>query len=167
MRPRRKGAIACVRYEPRHTPGRIKRLTAIAPWLVTASAAIILMLGLIHLLYTFRGSKLQPRDSALQARMQEVSPVLTRETTMWNAWIGFNASHSYGAILFGLVYGYLALAHGALLFQSPFLLLTGLGLLTGYVFLGKRYWFSVPYRCTLSSIALYLSALVIEFSRPG
>jgi hypothetical protein len=27
---------------------------------------------------------------------------------MWKAWVGFNASHSYGAILFGLVYGYLA-----------------------------------------------------------
>jgi hypothetical protein len=142
-------------------------LTSIAPWLVAASAAIILMLGLIHLLYTFRGSKLQPRDSALQARMQEVSPVLTRETTMWKAWIGFNASHSYGAILFGLVYGYLALAHGALLFQSPFLLLTGLALLAGYVFLGKRYWFNIPYRCILLATALYLSALAIEFGRSG
>jgi hypothetical protein len=121
-------------------------VTALAPWLVAASAGIILMLGLIHLLYTFRGPKLQPRDPALRARMEEVSPVLTRETTMWKAWIGFNASHGYGAILFGLVYGYLALVHGALLFQSPFLLLTGLALLAGYVFLGKRYWFSIPYR---------------------
>lgn len=142
-------------------------MTSTAPWLVAASASIILMLGLIHLLYTFRGSKLQPRDSTLQARMQEVSPVLTRETTMWKAWIGFNASHSYGAILFGLVYGYLALAHGGLLFQSPFLLLTGLALLAGYVFLGKRYWFSVPYRCILLATALYLSALAIEFGRSG
>ena len=167
MRPRRKGAIACGRYEPLRAHGRIAHLIAIAPWLVAASAAIILMLGLIHLLYTFRGPKLRPRDSALQARMQEVSPVLTRETTMWKAWIGFNASHSYGAILFGLVYGYLALVHGALLFQSPFLLLTGLVLLAGYVFLGKRYWFSIPYRCILLSAVLYLSALVIEFSRLG
>ena len=138
-------------------------MSAIAPWLVAASAAIILMLGLIHLLYTFRGPKLQPRDGALQARMREVSPVLTRETSMWKAWIGFNASHSYGAILFGLVYGYLALAHGTLLFQSPFLLLTGLALLMGYVFLGKRYWFSVPYRCIIVATALYIAALI--FSR--
>jgi hypothetical protein len=35
----------------------------------------------------------------------------------------------YGAILFGLVYGYLAAAHSSLLFQSPFLLLVGLGFL--------------------------------------
>lgn len=159
--------IACGRYEPLSAHDRIAHLTAIAPWLVAASAAIILMLGLIHLLYTFRGPKLQPRDSALQVRMMEVSPVLTRETTMWKAWIGFNASHSCGAILFGLVYGYLALAHGALLFQSPFLLLIGLALLAGYIFLGKRYWFSIPYRCILLATALYLLALAIEFGRSG
>jgi len=39
--------------------------------------------------------------------------------------VGFNASHSMGFILFGLVFGFLALAHGQLLFQSPFLLIVG------------------------------------------
>jgi hypothetical protein len=39
--------------------------------------------------------------------------------------VGFNASHSMGLILFGLVFGYLALAHRQLLFQSPFLLVVG------------------------------------------
>ncbi len=117
-------------------------MITLEPLLVAVSAAVILVLGLIHLLYTFRGRKLHPRDSALESRMKEVSPVLTRETTIWKAWVGFNASHSYGAILFGLVYGYLALAHSAFLFQSWFLLLAGLIFLAGYVFLGKVYWFS-------------------------
>jgi hypothetical protein len=138
-------------------------IIAIAPSLVVASAAIILLLGLIHLLYTFRGSKLHPRD-ALEARMKEVSPVLTRETTMWRAWVGFNASHSYGAILFGPVYGYLAAAQSSLLFQSPFLLLVGLLLLAGYVILGKAYWFSVPFRGIVLSSALYGAALVITWA---
>src|SRR5215475_4625391 len=107
------------------------KMTTIPPSLVTASAAIILLLGVVHLRYTFLGGKLFPRDAALTARMKEVSPFLTRETTMWKAWVGFNASHSYGAILFGLVYGYLALAQSSLLFRSPFLLLVGLLLLAG------------------------------------
>jgi hypothetical protein len=132
--------------------------------LVAASAAIILLLGVIHLLYTFRGNKLHPRDSALEARLKEVSPVITRETTMWKAWIGFNASHSYGAILFGLVYGYLALFHGAFLFASPFLLVLGLVLLAGYAFLGRAYWFSVPFRGIVLSTALYVAALVIAWA---
>ena len=139
-------------------------MSPIAPWLVVASAAIILLLGLIHLVYTFRGRKLHPRDADLQARMMAVSPVISRETTMWKCWVGFNASHSYGAILFGAVYGHLAVAHGAFLFQSPFLLLSGLLLLGGYVFLGKVYWFSVPYRGIVLATALYAAALVANWT---
>src|SRR5258705_6980249 len=104
---------------------------------MAASAGIIFLLGVIHLLYTFYGNKFAPRDPALQVAMREVSPVITRETTMWRTWIGFNASHSMGAILFGLVYGYLALVHSALLFQSTFLLTTGFAMLGGLVVLGK------------------------------
>jgi hypothetical protein len=137
------------------------RHSALAPILVAASALIILVLGLIHLLYTFHGTKLHPRDAALVAKLKEVSPVITRETTMWDAWVGFNASHSYGAILFGLVCGYLALAHNAFLFQSTFLLLIGLLLLGGYLFLGKVYWFSVPFRGIVLSTGLYVAALVL------
>lgn len=138
-------------------------MNALAPSLLAASALIILALGSVHLLYTFRGNKLHPRDAALLARLQEVSPVISRETTMWKAWIGFNASHGYGAILFGLVYGYLALVHGPLLFGSPFLLSVGLLLLGGYAFLGKRYWFSVPFRGIVLAAALYVLALAASW----
>ena len=92
--------------------------------------------------------------------MSAVSPIISRETTMWKAWVGFNASHAFGVILFGVVYGYLALAHAPFLFASPFLLAVGLVLLGGYAFLGKRYWFSVPLRGVLLSLALYALALV-------
>jgi len=139
-------------------------VSAVAPWLVAASAAIILCLGLVHLLYTFHGTRLHPRDAALAARMAEVSPRLTGETTMWKAWVGFNASHSYGAILFGLVYGYLALAHSNVLFQSAFLAALGLVTLSGYVFLGKVYWFSVPHRGAVLATILYAAALVLRWA---
>jgi hypothetical protein len=136
-------------------------MRAFAPALVAFSAAIILLLGLIHLLYTFRGPKLRPRDADLEARLKQVSPVITRETTMWKAWVGFNASHSYGAIFFGVVYGYLALAHSAFLFQSTTLLAVGALLLAGYTFLGKRYWFSIPLRGIVVALVAYLGALVL------
>src|SRR5271156_7231534 len=96
---------------------------------IAASAAIILFLGLVHLVYTFRGPNLHPRDPDLTARMMDVSPVITPETTMWRAWVGFNATHSFGLILFGAVYGYLAIRHSASLFQSWFLLALGFALL--------------------------------------
>jgi hypothetical protein len=97
----------------------------IAKVLMVLSASIVLELGVGHLVYTFWGPKLTPRDPALQASMSQISPVITKETTMWRCWVGFNASHSMGLILFGLVFGFLALAHNQLLFQSPFLLVVG------------------------------------------
>jgi hypothetical protein len=101
--------------------------------LMVLSASIVLTLGVSHLAYTFSGPNLTPRDPALQVSMSQVSPVITKETTMWRCWVGFNASHSMGLILFGLVFGYLALAHGQLLFQSPFLLVVGLAMLGGFI----------------------------------
>ncbi|MGX4643413.1 LIC_13387 family protein [Massilia sp. SYSU DXS3249] len=128
--------------------------------LIATSAGIILLLGLAHLLFTFYGARFMPRDRVLQARMREVAPVISRETTIWKAWIGFNASHSFGAILFGAVYGYLALMHQAFLSNSAFLLSLGLLLLCGYVVLAKRYWFSTPLRGILLALTLYVLALL-------
>jgi hypothetical protein len=93
-------------------------MIALPSMLMVASAAVIFLLGALHLTYTFSGSKLHPRDAELRARLEQVSPLISRQTTMWKAWIGFNASHSYGALLFGAVYGYLALAYRTVLFQS-------------------------------------------------
>jgi hypothetical protein len=130
--------------------------------LMLASAAIVLVLGTIHLVYTFWGRKLTPRAPELQVSMSEVSPVLTRQTTMWKAWIGFNASHSMGAILFGLIYGYLALIHSEVLFNSVFLLVVGLAMLGGFVILAKLYWFSVPFWSVCVSLACYVSSIAVR-----
>jgi len=137
-------------------------LPVLAPLLLAASAFTIFSLGTAHLVLTFRGNKLSPRDATLEVALKSASPVITRETTMWKAWIGFNASHSFGAMLFGMVYGYLALAHPALLFASPYLLGVGLLLLAGYAFLGYRYWFSIPFRGILLAFGLYLAALLVR-----
>lgn len=137
-----------------------------AAWLVAASASVILMLGLVHLLYTFHGSKLMPRDAWLQAQMCSVSPRISAQTTMWRAWVGFNASHSMGALLFGLIYLYLALNAPAMLFGSPFLCGLGLSFLFGWALLGRHYWFSVPYRAVLLALALFAAGLLISFLAP-
>jgi hypothetical protein len=139
-------------------------LRALASLLIAGSAAIFMLLGLTHLVYTFYGPKLLPRDRDPRARMQEVSPVITRETTMWKAWVGFNASHSYSLILFGAVYGYLAVAHSDFLFQSVFLLSLGLILLFGYVFLAKRYFFRIPLWGVLLATVLCALALLVRWA---
>ena len=65
----------------------------------------------------------------------------------------------HGAILFGLIYGYLALVHSALLFNSYFLLAVGLAMTGGLAFLGKAYWFSIPYRGICLSLICYVASV--------
>ena len=134
---------------PALTPGQ---------WLA-CSAGVIGLLGALHLLYTFHGTKLRPRDTHLERQMGLVSPEISRATTMWRAWIGFNASHAFGALFFALVYGYLALFEARFLFRSGFLLGVGLLLLLGYAWLGIKYWFRVPLAGILIALALYLWAI--------
>jgi len=130
--------------------------------LMVFSASIILTLGVLHLVSTFWGSSLTPRDPALQISMSQSSPNMTSETTMWRCWVGFNASHSLGLILFGLIFGYLALAHGQLLFRSPFLLVVGLAMLGGFVVLCKVYFFSWPLTGVSLSLASYVASIVLS-----
>ena len=132
--------------------------------LAASSAFVLLFLGSIHLLYTFRGTKLHPRDPAVRLAMEGDSPVLTRQTTMWRAWIGFNASHSYGAIFFGLVYGYLALLQPVVLFGSFFLTSVGLAFLGGLLILARSYWFSIPYRGVMLSGILFAAAVALRLA---
>jgi hypothetical protein len=130
--------------------------------LMVLSASIMFVLGVIHLAYTFQGPKLTPRDAALQISMSQISPVITKETTMWRCWVGFNASHSMGLILFGVVFGFLGLAHGQLLFHSPFLLVVGCAALVGFDVLCKLYFFSVPLTGISISLACYLTSIALS-----
>jgi len=108
------------------------------------SAGVVLTLGIIHLVYTFSGTKLMPRDPSLQVSMSLTTPVITKETTMWRCWVGFNATHSIGLILFGLVFGYLALAQPRVVFESWFLLTTGMATLAALAVLSRMYFFNAP-----------------------
>ena len=130
--------------------------------LMVLCASVVLMLGVLHLVSTFWGPSLTPRDPALQISMSQSSLIMTNETTMWRCWVGFNASHSMGLILFGLIFGYLALAHGQLLFRSPFLLAVGLAMLGGLIVLCKVYFFSWPLTGINISLACYVVSIALS-----
>ena len=128
--------------------------------LIALAAAIVFTLGVLHIVYTFRGPKLLPRNRELRAQMEQSALVLTRETTVRKAWIGFNASHSLGAMLFGVVYGHLALVQPIALASSPFLMAVGAMVLLAYGWLARRYWFSVPFRGVVLALLLYAGGVV-------
>ena len=129
---------------------------------ITLSAAIALLLGLVHLLYTFHGSKLHPRDPDLIARMKTDSPRITSQTTIWRVWIGINATHSLCLILFGAVYGYLAICHSEVLFNSSFLLGLGLLLLLAFVALSYLYFFRTPLLGVILATVFYLLGIFLK-----
>ena len=72
--------------------------------LIIVGALVFGVLGAIHLVYTFFTSKFDAFDASVTEAMKTTSPVLTKETSLWNAWIGFNASHSLGAMLVAGIY---------------------------------------------------------------
>jgi len=131
--------------------------------LLVIGSMTIGVLGLIHLLYTFRTDKFEPRDEKLGLRLREVSPVLTSETTMWKAWVGFNASHSLGAMLFAAVFGYLAMFELDFLLSSPFLVALSLVTLGSYLVLARSYWFKVPFLGIFVSTLLFALGYLLAY----
>jgi hypothetical protein len=142
----------------------VASVNPLAPFLISAGAAILLLIGLAHLRITFFGTRLRPRDPELQVRMQDVSPVITRRTTMCKTWIALNATHSFGLILFGAVYGYLGLMRADLLFDSGFLVRLGMMLMLGYAVVAKRYFFRFPFGSVVFAAVLYALGLTLGWS---
>lgn len=57
----------------------------------------------------------------------------------------------------------MSLWHSAVFFHSTVLQVLGLLFLAGYMFLGKRYWFSIPFRGIILATALYVTALLVNW----
>ena len=74
-------------------------------WLYLAGALPFLVLGIAHALVTPLGvgdrKGLSPSDPSLAQAMAGTRLLLTRRTDMWLTWVGFNLSHSLGAVAFG------------------------------------------------------------------
>lgn len=106
------------------------------------------ILGLIHAAYMFadiaRPQRLVPDNPAVLEAMRSSNVRLSRGgTTMWRAWLGFNLSHSLGALMFSLVCIATGLSLRAIAWPKAALLLpVAIGLI--YLWLAIRFWFRVP-----------------------
>jgi len=128
---------------------------------ILIASSIFLILGSIHLIYTFFTNKFLARDGEATKKMKATSPILTKETTVWKAWIGFNASHSLGAIFIGLINILLVTQHFEV-YQNSFNILL-LDICTGifYLFLAKRYWFKIPLIGILIATCCFIVAMLL------
>ena len=129
--------------------------------LLIAGATIFGVLGSVHLLYTFYSNKFDARDEAVTTGMKNTSPVLTKETTMWKAWVGFNASHSLGALLVTAFYVPLAVTNMQVIRESIWFSILPVLIGLSYLFLAKKYWFRIPFIGILISTLCFIGAAVM------
>ena len=137
----------------------------IARILLSTSAAITLFLGGVHLKYTAFTRKLNPVEGQLETAMRQTPMRISAQATMWNAWLGFNFSHSLGLILFGLVFGYLAIGRWEVFDRSYFLMIVGFLVLLTYVALARVFWFRAPFMLASCAMLLYVAGLVCALAR--
>ena len=130
-------------------------------FLLITGALIFGVLGAIHLLYTFFTNKFDARDSLVTRAMKRTSPVLTKETSMWRAWIGFNASHSLGAMLVAAVYIPLTVSYFSVIQQSLWFSLLPVLVGLSYLVLARAYWFKIPFLGVLISTLCFAGAATL------
>jgi len=116
--------------------------------LFLVGAALFGLLGVAHGVLTLRDLRaprsFTPTDENLRRAMAEITLRLAPQTTMWNAWIGFNLSHSLGLLVFGAVCGGLALRDFGIVAESLFLRFGAVVVGVIYLLLALRFWFWVP-----------------------
>lgn len=124
-------------------------------------ASIFGLLGCAHLIYTFFTDKFNAYDPDVTVAMKNTSPVFTKETTVWRAWVGFNASHSLGTILFAAIYIPLAFSHIQFIVNNSWFAVLPSIIGFSYLFLAKNYWFKIPFIGILISTICFVGAFVL------
>jgi hypothetical protein len=128
--------------------------------LLIIGASIFAVLGALHLAYTFLGTRLQPRDPACIAAMQGTTLRLAPATPVWRAWIGFNASHSLGALVFAAFVIGLAGWRMDVFRDAPAFAWLAAGNSIAWMVLAWRYWFRIPFVGLLIASACFVTAAV-------
>jgi hypothetical protein len=134
--------------------------------LFIAGAVPFLILGLIHIVYSIlderKPYRIAPRDPELVERMRAGTLILTWQTTVWRAWIGFNISHGLGVLLFAGAVLYGAIMHfEAVRNAAPELLIAAPVIASLYCILSVRYWFRIPSVGSGIGAALFLAGTVL------
>jgi hypothetical protein len=125
-------------------------------YFLIAAGAIFCLFGLLHAIYTLgdivRPRRLAPSDPDLVGRMKSSGLRLSKDrTNMWDAWLGFNLSHSLGAVVFGAVCMTAS--------SKPFLACLAVVSFI-YLIVAIRFWFYVPAIGIAIAVACLLGAWV-------
>lgn len=139
-------------------------MISLAKTFLFAGGLTFLTLGGLHAALTFRDLK-RPRafipvDDALREAMQDASLRLHSDVKLWDAWMGFNLSHSFGLLIFGCGTIILATSLNAAYQTSPLLQLALIAIACAYFVMALRFWFWIPAAGTAFGAALLIAAFI-------
>lgn len=113
-----------------------------------AGALIFFVLGAYHGILTLRDLShpraFTPTDEGVRRAMQGSRLALSRRVNLWEAWLGFNLSHSLGLVLFGGGLIAIAWLHFPAFARSPAVQATALAVAAAYLILSVRFFFRAP-----------------------
>jgi hypothetical protein len=133
--------------------------------LLTAAGTIILLMGTGHMALTLRDvwkpTAFTPTDESVRLAMQGAQLRFNRRLNLWEAWLGFNLSHSMGAMMFGGALLFAAQFHLDAFLESTVLQTVAVLIPILYLVVGIRFWFwgpvlgvSVVLLCILGAVLL-------------
>jgi hypothetical protein len=132
-----------------------------AKYLWVLGSVLITLLGLIHLYYTFFTRAFSSENEKMIQEMKTSSPLLTQKITMWNAWIGFNGSHSGGLLFIGITNLYLALSYFGVLQSDHFYFIFTILTIGFYLYLAEKYWFNIPLMVLSIALVCFVGAYLL------
>jgi hypothetical protein len=141
-------------------------LAELSRYLFLLGALPFLFLGVAHALATpmtpEESKGLSPRDPDYRRGMPGQTLLLTRRTNLWLTWVGFNLSHSLGAVLFGAVVLLVARSPATFAANWPAFVPLAIAVSGAYLAIGLRFWFRTPNVGILISSVCFVSSGVLR-----
>jgi hypothetical protein len=123
------------------------------------------VLGLLHAratpLRTGDRKGLSPADPALAEAMARGRVLLTKRVDLWQGWVGFNLSHSLGAVAFGAFALAVGRSPASFAAQAAVCGPLSVAVSAAFLLIGVRYWFRTPIvGCAVACACFALSWLL-------
>jgi len=116
--------------------------------LLAVAASIFVLMGALHGMWTLRDlgrpRYFTPTDDAVRVAMQGARLALNPRANVWQAWLGFNLSHSLGLVVFGGVLLVFAVHDSSAFAMSGLAQAGAVVVAVAYFVLAIRFWFWGP-----------------------
>lgn len=135
--------------------------------LIIVGSIIFVLFGAAHGVFTLQDLSnprhFTPRDSELRTAMQQSAIAFHPKINLWQAWLGFNLSHSLGLVMFGGAFLYVGIFHPLLFSQSPILQSFSILVSASYLVISLKFWFSKPAIYTGISMGCFVLAAALSW----